>query len=367
MCSWTNGGRDGVHGDGAGGVPRMKWSDEYRVQPSRHATAQHDGADAVFTDGHSPDNPDTMAMPTLLRRIVAAGFVAWCAVASLSAAFPAASGPVTDLAGVLSDAQEASLLSLLRDVEAQTTAEIAVVTVASLDGLTVEDYATGLFAAWGIGRATVDNGVLILVAPTEREMRVEVGYGLEGILPDGLAGSVIRTEFLPKFRDGDYAGGILAGTTRIADIVRRGQVLSSDERRVLDDAELPSGWIMVPFLGLFVTLGFLGIGAGLRSRAFGAVVFGVFFGGLPLALAAGILRRTDFRILVLIAVVTLVIGIYKGRQKAWREVVRGSGARGGGSGWVMGSFGERSSGSGSSSSDGFGGGSSGGGGASGRW
>ena len=94
---------------------------------------------------------------------------------------------------------------MLRDVEQQTTAEIAVVTVPSLDGMTVEEYASRLFKAWGIGKKGRDNGVLVLVAPTEHKMRIEVGYGLEAVLPDGLAGQIVRTECLPRFKEGDYA------------------------------------------------------------------------------------------------------------------------------------------------------------------
>ena len=84
----------------------------------------------------------------------------------------------------------------------------------------MEDYATALFNAWGIGKKDRDNGVLILVAVEDRAMRIEVGYGLEGVLPDGLAGSVIRQSFLPRFRDDDYRAGILEGTARIVEYPR---------------------------------------------------------------------------------------------------------------------------------------------------
>ena len=84
---------------------------------------------------------------------------------------------------------------------------MAVVTVPSLNGVPAEDYAVQLFKEWGIGQAKTDNGVLVLVAPNEREMRIEVGYGLEGILPDGLAGQIIRENFVPRFRDNDTTAG----------------------------------------------------------------------------------------------------------------------------------------------------------------
>ena len=102
-------------------------------------------------------------------------------------------------------------------------------TVPSLEGIPVEDYAVRLFKEWGIGQAKQDNGVLVLVAPNEREMRIEVGYGLEGILPDGLAGQIIRDQFIPRFRDNDYNGGIRDGVARVVEIVEKQQVLTAEE------------------------------------------------------------------------------------------------------------------------------------------
>lgn len=121
------------------------------------------------------------------------------------AAFPTATGYVTDAAHVLDAPAGNTLTTLADDLEQQTTAELAVVTVPSLDGMTVEEYANKLFQAWGIGKKGHDNGVLVLVAPGERKMRIEVGYGLEPVLPDGLAGEIIRTNFTPAFANGDYA------------------------------------------------------------------------------------------------------------------------------------------------------------------
>ena len=91
----------------------------------------------------------------------------------------------------------------------------------------MEDYATDLFNTWGIGKKDRDNGVLILVAVQDRAMRIEVGYGLEGILPDGLAGAVIREAFLPRFRNDDYRTGLLEGTARVIDIVRRNETVTA--------------------------------------------------------------------------------------------------------------------------------------------
>ncbi len=291
----------------------------------------------------------------------------------LGADFPKAQGPVNDFAELLSDAQEEQLRRLLGGIEAETSAEIALVTVPSLDGLPVEDYATRLFSLWGIGRAQLDNGVLILVAPNEREMRIEVGYGLEGVLPDGLAGDIIRTEFVPRFQVDDYPGGIVAGTTRVAEVVRRQHLLTPDERRAIDqanaEASLPPFWVIVPFLGLFVGIGGFAFGLGMGARAFVGVLAGLLFGGIPLLMALMATTRTGWWMIALIGLAALAYGLRKGQEPSWRKHIRGAAAGRKANGWVMGEGSSSRSGSSSSSSssDSFGGGSSGGGGASGRW
>ena len=169
----------------------------------------------------------TARLPLALAALCLAG-------ASLGANdLPKPAGAVNDFADVLSDAQERALTDLVQGVEDATTSEIAVATVTTLDGMTVEEYANRLFADWGIGRAGQDNGVLILVAPNEREMRIEVGYGVEEILPDGLAGQIVQETFLPRFRSGDYGAGIVEGTNRVAAIVRRNQPLTAEQRAAL--------------------------------------------------------------------------------------------------------------------------------------
>jgi uncharacterized protein len=290
-------------------------------------------------------------------------------------ALPQPKGPVNDFANVLSDAQEAELVTLARDLETATTAEMAVATVTSLEGMSIEQYATRLFAEWGIGQRATDNGVLVLVAPNEREMRIEVGYGLEEVLPDGLAGEIIRTTFIPRFRENDYGAGIMAGTRRIADIVRRNEVMTDEQRAAYERAasEVPSDWFIVPFLGLFVGLGGLFVGIGVTSRTIFAIVFGAIFGGVGLLL--GLLLATHSGVVILYAVATLavVIGMLVGRTEGARQGMRGPTSK---SGWIWGQGGTGggggrsggwSSGSSRSSGGGFGGGRSGGGGASGRW
>ena len=163
--------------------------------------------------------------------IVAALAVARAAEAQPS--LPSPTGRVNDFASVLGDSSERELDALLATLEQDTTAEVAVATVSSLDGMSVDEYANRLFNAWGVGQRGKDNGVLVLVAPSAREMRIEVGYGLEGVLPDGLSGQIIRQQFVPAFAKGDYEGGIVAGVTRVVEIVRRNHTLSDSERQAL--------------------------------------------------------------------------------------------------------------------------------------
>ena len=287
---------------------------------------------------------------------------------SLHAAFPTARGYVTDAAGVLDEPTRRDIEALLRSVQHDTSAEIALVTVGSLDGMTVEEYANRLFAAWGIGQKGKDNGVLVLVAPTDRKIRIEVGYGLEPILPDGLAGSIIRADCLPKFRNGDYSDGIRAGVTHVADVVRRSHVLTSEERRQLAEAGRPPAYLMTPFFAAFVTLGAFIAGAGLSTKTGFPLLWGAVFGGIPLGMALVPFFNASVIILVVLALAFAVWGYRRGPSAKWIRDMRHRAARHGSvqrtSGWVMGG----GSGSGSSSSGvSFGGGSSGGGGASGSW
>ena len=111
---------------------------------------------------------------------------------------PRPTSKVGDFAGVLTPTARAELESLLTTLEKDTTAEVVVATTASLGGMSVEEYGNRVFNEWRIGKAALDNGVLVLVAPTERQMRIEVGYGLEGVIPDALAGAIIRDDFTAR-------------------------------------------------------------------------------------------------------------------------------------------------------------------------
>ncbi len=144
------------------------------------------------------------------------------------AAFPAPKGFVNDFANVISQGTQAKLEGMLEAFEKSTSNEVAVVTLPSLDGEPVENVAVSLFEKWGIGKKGKDNGVLFLVAPNERKMRIEVGYGLEGAINDALAGRILDEAVVPRFKAGDLDSGIAAGTLTIVKVISSKEGLSFD-------------------------------------------------------------------------------------------------------------------------------------------
>jgi uncharacterized protein len=127
--------------------------------------------------------------------------------------FPALSGRVVDEAGLLSAAERERLTSQLAAHERATGQQVVVVTVRSLQGYPIEDFGYQLGRAWGIGEKGKNTGALLIVAPNERAVRIEVGYGLEGLLTDALSRSIIERDILPAFRQGQFARGIIDGTS----------------------------------------------------------------------------------------------------------------------------------------------------------
>jgi len=141
------------------------------------------------------------------------------AVAQTGPTFPNIVDRVVDQAALLDPGVTQSLDAQLAAHEEQTSNQVIVVTVNSLEGYDIADYALRLGRSWGIGTEEKNNGVVLLVAPNERKVRIEVGYGLEGALPDGLAGQIIRRDILPQFKEDDYPGGITAGVASILQAV----------------------------------------------------------------------------------------------------------------------------------------------------
>lgn len=134
--------------------------------------------------------------------------------------FPEPSGFVNDYAGILAAGDRERLEELCRSLKAATGAEMAVVTVASTGDQTIQMYAVRMFEAWGLGGKGRDNGVLILVAVEDRQVWVEVGYGLEGVLPDGKVGAILDRHLVPAFREGRYGDGLYTCVRALADEIR---------------------------------------------------------------------------------------------------------------------------------------------------
>src|SRR6185312_14492975 len=125
--------------------------------------------------------------------------------------FPALTGRVVDDANILTSDTKADLTGKLAALEQKTSRQLVVVTLSSLQGYEISDYGYQLGRSWGIGQKGLNNGLLFIVAPKEHKTRIEVGYGLEPIVTDAFSSVVIQTQVLPKFRTGDFNGGVVAG------------------------------------------------------------------------------------------------------------------------------------------------------------
>ncbi|WP_303720232.1 YgcG family protein [Malonomonas rubra] len=145
--------------------------------------------------------------------------VSLCAPAA-SLDIPQAKGYVNDSAGLLSQTSKLKLEQFLREFEKSDSTQIVVLTIPTLDGEVLEDYALRVLETWGVGQKEKDNGALLLIAKAERKIRIEVGYGLEGRLTDLLAGRIIDNEITPRFKQGDFDGGVIAGVVGMAEAVR---------------------------------------------------------------------------------------------------------------------------------------------------
>ncbi|OYY63959.1 YgcG family protein [Sphingomonas sp. 28-62-11] len=137
--------------------------------------------------------------------------------AATAQTFPPLSGQVVDAAGLLNPAQKAALVAQADEIEKASTRQFVVATIPDLQGYPIEDYGYRLGREWKIGQKDANNGILLIVAPNERKVRIEVGYGLEPIMTDALSSQIIRNTILPKFKAGDLPGGIMAGAAEIAE------------------------------------------------------------------------------------------------------------------------------------------------------
>ena len=210
-----------------------------------------------------------------MTRLLAVLWLALLALASPAAAqtFPQLTGRVVDQANLLRPEQELDLTSKLAALETRTGRQMVVATVASLEGKTIEDYGYRLGRHWKIGDEKRDDGVILLVAPKEKKVRIETGYGARVFLTDVVSGRIIRELILPRFREGDFAGGIGAGADEIIrqmslspqEAERRAKAAEAEEARRRSSSGgfgfLPVIFIMVV---VFSILGSLGRRAGGR-------------------------------------------------------------------------------------------------------
>ena len=146
-----------------------------------------------------------------------------CFVASAAAQaepnFPVLTSRITDQAGLLSADDYTAIQAELAALEQKSTDQVAVVTLKSLEGYAIEDYGYQLGRKWGIGQKGKDNGILLIVAPNERKVRIEVGRGLEPVMTDAMSSLIIQNAILPEFRRGDFSAGIRAGVRDIKDVL----------------------------------------------------------------------------------------------------------------------------------------------------
>ncbi len=215
---------------------------------------------------------------------VLAGIVslAWLTLSHASAAptFPQLTGRVVDEAGILSDDTRRELDGILAGDEQHFGGrQVVVATLKSLQGYEISDYGYQLGRAWGIGQKGKNNGALIIVAPNEHKVRIEVGYGLEGDLTDAKSRVIIDQYMTPAFKKGDFNAGILDGTKAVLATLGNKNFAAPDYEQIKDDQEAPSGWstaLIVLFLVFFFAgrswfwpLFFLGGMGGGRSDSWG--------------------------------------------------------------------------------------------------
>ena len=289
------------------------------------------------------------------RASLLALLVCWAFAAAADVAVPPLVGRLVDQTATLSSGDDASLQQTLKDFEARKGSQIAVLIVPTTAPETIEQYSLRVAEAWKIGRKKIDDGAIVVVAKDDRKLRIEVGYGLEGALTDVTSKRIIDEVITPKFRSGDFAGGISAGVDRIIRVID-GEKLPAPEPRQQPSSDFLSH---IDLLNPFTLFAVFIVGSILRAtlgRLIGAVATGGVVGLLAWLIAGSLVAS------IIAAFIAFVVTMFA-------ETPTSSG-HGGGRGWSGGygggSYSGGSSSSGSSDSGG-GGGSFGGGGASGSW
>jgi len=219
--------------------------------------------------------PVGLAMGRIIATLMALAIALVALPALAATTFPKLSGRVVDEANLLSPATEAALTQKLEALETTTGRQVVVATLPSLQGLEIEEYGYQLGRAWKLGGEKTDDGAVLIVAPNERKVRIEVGYGLEPVLTDALSSVIIQSAILPKFKAGDMEGGVVAGADALIqqlslpDEVAKAQVAQAAEQ---PRAEGPPRWILVllAFGFIFMLINMMRAGRGGRRAMRGS-------------------------------------------------------------------------------------------------
>lgn len=193
---------------------------------------------------------------------------------------PAMNGPVNDLAGVLSASEKTELSNYLNSVNSQTGVQVAVLTVPSLEGDSIETFAMSVAEKWKLGDSEKDNGALLVVSIEEKALRIEVGYGLEGSLTDMKSGLIIRNVIVPYFRAGQYGKGVMAGAQNIVGIATDNTsiVAKNVQNGQAESSSSSGGGIFgLVFFILFILMMSGGFG---RRRGGGGLLWGLLLGSM---------------------------------------------------------------------------------------
>lgn len=191
-------------------------------------------------------------MRNILATIFAFALVAVMATGALALDVPPYQGRVTDLANMISPATKQAIETRLAELERSDSTQVAVLTVPSLEGDSIEDFSIRVADAWKVGQKDADNGVIFIVSKADRKIRIEVGYGLEGVLTDVLAGQIVVNVIGPQFKAGDFDAGFLDGVTAIAGAVR-GEYTAAPTKRGSRSRRGVLPLIVVPMI-LFIML-----------------------------------------------------------------------------------------------------------------
>jgi uncharacterized protein len=291
------------------------------------------------------------------RGSILALLLCWACSALALVAVPALSGRVVDQTGTLAAGDIAALTQTLKDLETRKGSQIAMLIVPTTDGEAIEQFSLRVAEAWKIGRKKIDDGALLVIAKNDRRLRIEVGYGLEGALTDATTKRIIDEVITPKFKTGDFGGGVAAGVDRMVRIIDGEKLPEPEPPHWQDSQSFNPEDLFNPFL-IVPAIFFGGLLRGLMGRLLGSAAAGALT-----ALIAWVLVGSVFAAVIAGVLASLFVLISDGFASA------GPGRRSGTGGWSGGSGGSWSSGGSSSSSGGFsgGGGSFGGGGASGNW